>query len=77
MYTCVYLTMIVLIKLHDHKPLVMRGSVGTLGHEVRFACLVYFLYRKGHSGVASYLIQHMSPTWTDNHGWTLLHFACR
>ena len=52
-------------------------AVGTLGHDIRFACLVYFLHRFGHSAVAKYLIQHMSPTWTDNEGMTLLHFACR
>ena len=52
-------------------------AVGTLGHDVRFACLVYFLYRRRYSDVARYLIQHMSPTWTDNDGMTPLHYACR
>ena len=52
-------------------------DIGTLGLDLRFACLVYFLYRFRCSGVSSYLIQHMNPTWTDNEGMTLLHFACR
>ena len=55
----------------------MRVSVGTLGHDVRFACLVYFLYRKGHSDVVNYFMEHMSPTLSDHEGWTLLHYACR
>ena len=55
----------------------MRVSVGTLGHEVRFACLVYFLYRNGHSTVVDYFMEHMSATWSDDNGWGLLHYACR
>ena len=52
-------------------------AVGTLGHNLRFATLVYFLYRRKHSTVVKYFMEHMSPTWSDDDGWTLLHYACR
>ena len=55
----------------------MRVSVGTLGHDVRFACLVYFLHRNGRSDVVDYFMEHMSATWSDDSGWSLLHYACR
>ena len=52
-------------------------AVGTVGHDVRFACLVYFLYSFGQSDVARYFMEHMSATWSDDKGWSLLHYACR
>ena len=52
-------------------------AVGTPGHDVRFTCLVYFLYRCGRSTVVKYFMEHMSATWCDDKGWTLLHYACR
>ena len=52
-------------------------AVGTPGLDVRLACLVYFLYREGGSAVVKYFMEHMSATWSDDNGWTLLHYACR
>ena len=52
-------------------------GVGTLGHDVRFAFLVYFLYRARHSDVVDYFMKHLSATWSDDSGWSLLHYACR
>ena len=52
-------------------------AVGTPGHDLRCACLVYFLYRYEHSAIVKYFMEHMSATWCDDKGWTLLHYACR
>ena len=60
---------------------VEMSAVGAPGHDVRFACLVYFLYRyiyrSGCSAVVKCFMEHMSATWCDDNGWTLLHYACR
>ena len=52
-------------------------AVGTPGLDVRLVCLVYFLSSRGHSGVVKYFMEHLSATWCDDNGWTLLHHACR
>ena len=52
-------------------------AVGTPGHDVRCAGLVYFLSRYGCATVVKYFMEHMSTTWCDDKGWTLLHYACR
>ena len=55
----------------------MWVSVGTIGHDIRFACLVYFLHRFRHSTVVKYFMEHMSATWSDDSRWSLLHYACQ
>ena len=51
-------------------------AVGTPGHDLRCAGLVYFLSRYG-GPVVKYFMEHLSATWYDDEGWTLLHYACR
>ena len=76
LHTSVYLGIIGVIKLHDHKPLHWDVVKNGCWHDVRFACLVYFLSRNGCAAVVKYFMEHMSATWSDDKGWTLLHYAC-